>query len=325
MLSRRRTSGWPRRAVTSVVALALIAPMLASAGPAAAADPPADTSPIGDGAVSPPPEFIPVTSGDGGETELTVGDVRGGACQTLVGAVAPTDIPARYRTTPPAGQGAWEYQVCAATAGAAQAIRAAHPDVQSARQFCAHGQSTCAVFVYWRPRQQQPLPPPPDEGRQNYFESFFTLSPQIGSSPHRDSPRGYVANFPTWLWNRVETRFPRALGDFGFFGGFVVTAWHLNTSFETDGHEVCDIGGFSLVGTEWNAGRYRPDQESPDCGYTYTNIGAYTVHACSTWLIIAVGPFFAIVFPITLCNTWGVNVKESQILTGGDATRARVG
>jgi hypothetical protein len=329
MLNRRRSSGLARRVITSAVALALIAPLVAGGGPANADEPPADTSPIGDGGISPPEEFIPVTSGDGGETELTVGGVRDDACQTLVGVVAPSDIPERYRSNPPAGEGAWEYQVCAETAEAARTIRAAHPDFQSARRFCQSGAdelnvNKCAVFVFWRPKQPQSLPRPPDEGRDNYFQSFFTLSPQIGNSPHKDAPFGYVTNFPTWFWNRVETRFPRPLGDFGFFGGFAATAFHLETTFETDGHEVCDVGGFRLVGTEWRAGRHAPDQESPDCGYTYTNMGAYEVEACTTWLIIAVGPFFAIVFPITLCNTWGVNVKESQILTGGDATRARV-
>jgi hypothetical protein len=340
MLSRRRTSGLPRRAMTSAVALALIVPMLATAGPAGADDPPGDTSPIGDGAISPPEEFIPITSGDQGNTTLTPGAARDDACVKLPGLVAPGDIPAQYRTTPPKGDGSWEYQVCAETGAGARDVARDHPSVASARAYCevdpdrppAADAVPCAVFVYWHPKERQPLPPPRDQDRKSYFNSFFTLSPELETSPDQIRNQGVVANFPTWMWSTTVTAIPRALGDFGFFGGFVVTAWHLNTEIDTDGHDlsksghrVCRVAGFHNVGTKYNAGKYPAGQKSPDCGWTYDNIGTYNVHACSTWLIIAVGPFFAIVFPITLCNDWDVPVKESQILTGADATRARLG
>jgi hypothetical protein len=299
--------------------------MLTVAVPAAAA-PPSGPSPIGNGALVDTSDYIQAAMDDGNpDTELDVGDVRDNACQTIPGTVAPGDIPQRYRDKPPAGDGHWEYQVCAESAAAAATIVQQHPNVASARAFCDIDGSKCAVFVYWRP-DIPPNPPDPDEARLGYFKSFFTLSPDLGSSPHRDSDFGYITNLPTWFWNRIETRFPRALGDLGLFGGIAATAWHLNTTFETDGREACDVSGLRKVGTEWDAGQYAPNAKSPsNCGYTYTNIGTYNIHACSTWLIVAIGPFFAIVFPITLCNNWNVPVKESQILTGGDATRARVG
>jgi hypothetical protein len=125
------------------------------------------------------------------------------------------------------------------------------------------------------------------------------------------------------MWNITPTEFPKVIGDLGLFGGLVATAWHLNTRFETDGEKVCDVSGLKHVGKVWEPGKYPPDAES-SCGYTYKNIGTYNIHACTRWLIIAVGPFFAIAFPLTLCNDTAVTVKESQIVTGGDAHRAPV-
>jgi hypothetical protein len=333
VLNRRGLRSLWARAGAAGVVVVLMGPMLAGAPPAGAApanpDEPTAPSGLGDGGLSPVEEFITVAKGkDGGDTELSVGKARD-ACRTLPGVVAPTDIPTRYQDNPPPGEGGWVYQVCAETGDAVDDVLKVHPDLESATAFCKLDASRCAVFVFWQPKIKQPLPEP-DESRKGYFEGFFTLSPQLGSSPHRDRNTarggfGYIVNFPTWFWNTTPTEFPKVLGDLGLFGGIAATAWHIETTFDTDGVQACDVDGLHKVGTEWEDGKYPPGIESPSrCGHIYRNIGTYNIHACTTWLIIAVGPFFAVVFPITLCNNWDVPVKESQVLTGGDPRRAPV-
>ena len=314
MLSRRGQRAAWLRAVVLTSGVSLILPLTVTPPAVAAPD---DTAPsvIGDGMGL--PDYIEGTVNTDPDTEITVGDERDGACQTLSGAVSAADL-APYRDNPPSGEGAWEYQLCAEDAAAARAAVAVYPNLAAARQHCAEPASRCGVFVYWRSRIPQ-LPPAPDESREGYLESFFTLSPQIGSSPHRDSRLGLITNLPTWFWNRTQTRFPRVIPDLGLFGGATATAWHLETTWQTDGRQICDD-----VGTEWDAGN-PPQQESPDCGYVYRNIGEYEVEACSEWLIIAVvPPFFVVVFPITLCSDWTVPVKEAQVVTGGGPRRGPV-
>jgi hypothetical protein len=327
------------RALTSALALLLIAPLFAAVAPATSAfadDPPADPgdgSAIGGGATSPLEEYIQgsIVNKDG--TELTVGKVSDNACVTLPGEVSPADIPERYRTNPPAGKGKWEYQLCAGNSNDAHTVARDHSTVASANAYCTIDENDpppdanhiqCAVFAYWHPEINTP-PPAPDESRDSYFESFFQFSPNLGTSPHNGA-LGLIANFPTWYWNKVETRYPKAVGDLGLFGGLAATAWHLNTTLDTDdaAGRICSVSGLTKVGIEWETGKYDPAAESRECGHTYHNMGIYNVHGCSEWLIIAVGPFFVIVFPITVCSDTTMTVKESQILTGGDATRARV-
>ncbi len=329
------------RTVTSALALLLITPLFAGVAPTALADedppvdPPGDSSPIGDGASSPLKDYIQGTIIDDGETELTVGNVSENACVKLAGTVTPADIPERYRTNPPAGDGAWEFQVCAADAATARRVADNYPTVPAAKDHCkvdphdppAADATPCAVFVYWHPAVRQ-IPPLPDQSRQSYFRSFFQFSPRLGASPGLDANHGAIVNFPTWVWNTVDTTLPKVVTEFGLAGGLFATAWHLNTTLDTNDQKpsICRVAGLRWVGTDWEEVKNRvpPQQASPDCGHTYTNIGTYNVHGCSQWLIIAVSPFFVIVFPITVCSNTTVTVKESQILTGGDATRARV-
>jgi hypothetical protein len=329
MLNRLGSRSLRTRVVAAAGTLALTVSLVGAAEPAGAA--PDDTGPsvIGDGSISDTSDYINATASTDLETDVNAGDEVDGACQTLPGTVSPADIPERYRVNPPNGQGAWEYQLCAKDADAARAAVQAHPDVASARAYCGTedhpvATSMCGVFVYWRPKIEPPANQP-DESRENYFQSFFTLAPQLGSNPHSASRFGFITNLPTWFWNRTETRFPRVIPDLGLFGGVTATAFHLNTEFRTDGEEICSVGGFQLVGDEWDESQ-PPLKESNECGHTYLNGGTYEVRGCSEWLIIAFAPpFFFIVFPITLCHTWTVPVKEAQVLTGADARRARTG
>jgi hypothetical protein len=335
VLNRRTARRLRPRTLASTLTALLIASLLAAVTPATSAvadDPPPDPggSAIGGGATSPLEEYIEGSIVNNGDSELTVGNVSDNVCVTLPEVVAPADIPERYRIDPPTGKGKWEYQICSNTAANAQLVASRTGTVARAKSYCATETTTprprpipCAVFAYWHPEVNTP-PPAPSQSRESYFESFFRFSPLVGTSPPNDN-QGLIANFPTWFWNRVETRYPKAVGDLGLFGGLAATAWHLETTLETDGGPVCDVSGLRKVGTEWNAGQYPPEAESPSrCGHTYKRMGIYNIHGCSRWLIIAVGPFFAIVFPITVCSNTPMTVKESQILTGGGARRAPV-
>jgi hypothetical protein len=332
MLSRRGLSSLRVRAGTATVALLLVTPLVAGAAPAAAGG--SGTSAIGDGASSNLRDYKAQAADIGDPPGQQTGDPVpvvepptqpvDGACQTLTGVpVSPGDIPDQYKTTPPAGKGAWEYQVCATSsedgetaAEAAQRIVRDHPDLASAKAYCdPRAGHACAVYVYWRP-EIQTTPPPNVKDVKGYFTSFFTLAPKLGTSPDNDTV-GLLVNFPSWFWNTTYTGpFPKVLPD-PIFGG-VATAWHLETVWETDGHQFCDNPGTKYTSN------YPPGQASPDCGYTYLNIGVYNVHACSTWLIVVANLFFIIVFPITVCNNFNVRVKESQVLTGGDVIGGRV-
>jgi hypothetical protein len=324
MLSRRAL-GLPRwRAVTVTCALALVLPMIGSPSAGAA---PGDgaPSPIGDGGIVPPSDYIDNGIPTDDDTEVDVGQVQDSACATLVGVpVSAADINALDLNRQPEGDGRYEYQLCARDAATAAAAARANPTLAAARAHCAVAANLCGVFVIWRPDIAQ-RPPYQQPDRQSYLNSFFELRPDLASSPGFSDDFGLIANFPTWFFNTVVTAIPRAIPDAGIFGGAVATAFHLRTTFRTNGDEICDVTGFQNVGTRWEEGRHRADAESPDCGYTYPNIGQYEVTGATTWLIIVFAPpFFVFVFPITLSRDFTVNVKESQILTGADARRTRV-
>jgi len=144
----------------------------------------------------------------------------------------------------------------------------------------------------------------------------------LQTSPSRNPQYGLVANFPTWFWDRTSSA-PKAIV-LPIFGGITGIAIHLGTTWRTDGRQIC-----STPGTVYDAGRYLPTAQSPDCGYIYRDQKRADDNdstGCKTWLIIAYRPlFFLIVFPITLCRTWNVPVLESQIVTDGYPARARAG
>jgi hypothetical protein len=322
------------RAGTATLAFLLVTPLVTDAAPAAAAG--SGSSAIGDGARSNLRDYNALADIDPpgqqtGDPEPVVeppGEPRrvDTICQTLTGVpVLPADIPEQYRTTPPPGQGAWEYQVCADTAKTAADIITDHPSLASLKHYCDPNllpHPNCELFAYWRP-QIETNPPAPIQAVGGYFDRFFVLAPKMASSPDPTADHGLITNFPAWFWNTTPTTFPKVLPD-PVFGG-IAMAWHLSTTIESgDGDEVCTVGGLRQVGTVYDPNKYPPGQESPDCKHTYSNIGIYTVHSCSTWLIVVANLLFVIVFPITVCNNRNVTVKESQVVTGGDVIRGRV-
>jgi hypothetical protein len=324
----RRSRG--SRRGRAFVGIGLAAALLALGAPAASADPPADqqdppasTSPVGDAGDLPIGDYIQAGVNDPSQdATVDVGVVSevDAVCAALPGAVAASDIPEDLRANPPKGEGKWVYEVCGDTKADSDRIARAQRTVFNAKRYCATGLTECGVFATWVPTVTQP-PTARDFHRQSYLSSFFDFAPNLGSSPDFNADRGIVANFPAWFWNTVVTTFPKVIGDLGFFGGLVATAWHLNTEFTTDGVRACRVAGLRMVGTVWKPGMPDPARESPSrCGHTYTNQGVYNVHGCSEWLIVAVGPFFAIVFPITVCDDFAITVKDTQVLGTGHQT-----
>ena len=318
MLSHRRC--WPERrnGLSWVVAAVLAAVVVESATPATAG-PPAAGSAIGDGAVSSAPAYIGATTSTDPSVDVKAGRVQEDACQVVAGVVSEVDK-SEYKGTPPEGEGAWEYQLCARDAATAGRYVAANPDVGSAKRFCAVAANACAVFVYWRPRQAQ-KPNAGIRGRLGYFDSYFDFTADLETSPSRAEQYGLVVNFPTWFWDR-NSNLPKAIY-LPVFGGITGVAIHLRTTWRTDGRQIC-----SKPGTVYNPNRYPPAAQSPDCGYIYRNqkrAQNNEIRGCKTWLIIGYRPpFFLVVFPLTLCQTWNVPVLESQVVIGGDPRRARV-
>jgi hypothetical protein len=326
----RLQSRWIATLATTTVLIA--GSVVGQAGPVAAAPPDGGPSAIARGGVSPLAEFTDTTLPSPQDTDIDPGQMQINPCARLAGTVTPEDIDrALGGSPPPKGDGHWEYALCGQDEASSRFLAQRHPTVADAKAFCQTDEETanlhkCVVVAQWK-SNVPPAPPVAKNDRQSYIESYLQFAPDLGSSPAQDADHAAIANLPTWFWNTVETRFPKVVSNLAIIGDFAfATAWHLNTTFRTDGDKACDISGLTKVGTEWDAGRYKPDQESPsNCGHTYRNIGTYDVRGCSRWLIIAyIPPFFVIVFPITLCRTQTVRVKESQVVTSGGGPQGRV-
>jgi hypothetical protein len=202
----------------------------------------------------------------------------------------------------------------------ARADVAANPDVASAERFCAVPANTCAVFVYWRPKQTQKRDTQ-IKGRFGHLDSFFRFAPDLQTSPSRSPQYGLAVNFPTWFWDRTSSA-PKAIF-LPIFGGITGIAIHLGTTWRTERRQIC-----SKPGTVYDPRKYASAAQSPDCGYIYRNqkrAEENDITGCKTWLIIANRPpFFLIVFPLTQSRAWDVPVLESQVVTDGDPRRVRV-
>jgi hypothetical protein len=309
----------------------MAAALVALSAPAASADPAADPpaggppagSPAGDAGDLPIGDYIQAGVNDPSQDatiDVGAADQVDALCALLPGGVSISDIPPDLRgANRPKGKGKWRYEVCGNTKADSQQIAAEHPNVAGAKRFCATGTTECGVFAIWIPEEKR-APTAADFSRQSYLSSFFDFAPNLGTSPdyRGGNGLGLVTGFPAWFWNTVVTTFPKAVGDLGLFGGLVATAWHLNTEFTTDGQQVCRVAGLRMVGTVYKKGKYDPASASPSrCGHTYTNQGVYNIHGCSQWLIVAIGPFFAIVFPITVCDDFPATVKDTQVLGTG--------
>jgi hypothetical protein len=330
------------------VTLMIAGTAVGSAGPAAAAPTDGGSGAITDAAVSPLNEFMSTTlfNDQNNPPDITVDPIKfDTSCVTLDGTVTPEDIATALDGRPqPEGKGKWVYVLCAQTKKLAQdavtAIQEQGGDlIANAKAYCPTGKdekgndragpNQCVLVAEWD-GEQKPAPPAVNDDRDSYLKSFLKFAPDLGSSPVQDADHAAIANLPTWFWNKVETRFPKAVTNFALIGDFAfATAWHLNTTFTTNDNpsEACDVSGLQKVGIEWNRS-YPPGAESqsdPKCGHTYHNIGTYNVHGCTQWLIIAfIPPFFVVAFPITVCDDFTVRVREAQVVTSNEGPRGRV-
>jgi len=326
---RRRT-----RALAVAGGLLLAVPLIGVSTPAGAA--PGDKAPI-DTAPAAPGDTAPSAAGDvglprdeflenaAGFDENIGVDVEGrpDACRQVGGDVTLADaLDFVDQHGRPRVKGRFEYQLCAGSAAEAARIAAEQGTVENMKRFCspdAVPRNACTVFVHFRPAIEQRPPINVDE-REDFFEGFLEFAPELRTSPSRDLPTGLIVNFPIWFWDDFPT-FPKPIF-LPFFGGITGLAFHLETTWDTDGERICDDPG-----TIYRPGRHRPDQESPDCGHVYDTIGTYEVHGEKDWLIIAqLGDLFPIpiVFELTFTQDFTVPVKEVQVLGGGDPRRAPV-
>jgi hypothetical protein len=323
MLNARRSRSLPRHAATVVAAVAIVGASLSPVSPAAAAPPVASQSAIGAGMISDPVDYqrLALPADGDGDGEFEIEDpIRLGddVCRQLAGEVSQADIDEALKGEPaPTEPGVWQYEVCAEDAASARDIAARYPTAAAARQHCEpeEGADICGVYIRWRPE----IPPisPVDPGTpQDWLHSLLDFEPILKTSPQFDRDHGVIANLPTWFWNTVKTNFPKAAPGAG-------NAWHLWTTFRVNGLQVCRVAGLHMVGTPYHPDQDAPDKPSPsNCGYTFPNQGRYVVRGCTRWLFILGGGIFPpVVFAATFCTDDIVPVKESQILTGGDARR----
>jgi hypothetical protein len=329
MANGRRSRVVSPRSVAVGVVVTLAAGLLSPAPPVGAAPPETSGSAIGTGMVSDFVDYrvaayLPAAENDAaGDVEIEDIDIAGsGACQPLQGTVSQADIDESLQgEPPPTGEGAWQYEVCAADEATANRVAAAYPQVGAARQYCGppyQGEDICGVFIRWVPAVPGPVPPASPDGQQAYLESLFDFAPVLETSPGRDPQHGLIAFLPAWFWNTVETRFPKAVP-----GG---QAWHLRTTFDTDNRQACRVSGLHKVGTVYNSADPQPERPSPtNCGHTYTNQGLYEVRGCTRWLFIISALLFPVVFTATFCDSDTLTVKEVQVVSGGGPRRRPLG
>jgi hypothetical protein len=294
--------------VTAGVSVLLLLPLLGS--PALAAPDPGDGSgsAIGQGAISDTGDYIAASNEDP-SVDLSSDGVRQNACQRVAGFVTDAEK-ANYQGGSTAGvSGQWEYRLCAGDEATARRYASDYPDAASARQFCAAPAHQCAVLPYFQP-DQPPTENVQIQGRVGFFEGYLRFTPSLGTSPPYQGDDGPIVNFPTWVWDRIAN--PVQPIYLPIFRGITGIAIRLRSTWRTDGTQFC-----TGIGTVYDPARHRASDPSPNCGYTYRNQGRYQIRGCKTWLVIAYRPpFFLIVFPLTLCRSFDVNVLETQVVAG---------
>lgn len=322
MLSRRGSHSRWARGVAAAGGLLLVLSLFAVATPASAAPGDTDGSVIG-GTGESRDDYFDHTNDVDPDVDIDAEPEEVDACVKVGGAVTLADL-AQYDGPAPQGEGVWEYRLCGEDGDAARAIAREHPDVPSLKQYCAVRENVlprakCTVFIHWKPELPERRAVDPG-GRRDFFDGYLRFTTDLRTSPAHDLPNGLIVNFPIWYWDQ-NNNFPKPIF-LPVFGGITGIAFHLETTWETDGERIC-----SSSGTIYRPGQHAPEQRSPTCHHSYPTMGNHQVRGCKQWLIIAqLGGLFPvpIVFPLTLCRNVTVPVKESQIVTGGDPRRAPV-
>lgn len=318
MLTRQRPTRLGLR-LAVVAAGALVALPLVTAPSAAAPATPAGPSVIGDGNVVDDEDYIGSANPDD-DVDATAGATVDDGCIQLAGTASPADVAAYQRVyggEQPRGEGRWRYQICAQTNAAAQSLAAAHPTAADAKAFCGQAVNQCALVVVWEPKDKKPQREERSPKRKlGAFDHWLDFTPELATSPTDQD--GLIARLPTWVWDR-NTADVRGIC-LPIYGGVCGFAVRLGTTWKTEGRTFCRSPGRE----------YRPGVDDPtsasSCGWTYRTQGTYGITGCKNWLVVVwrLPWYIPIVFPLELCNTDDVGVRESQVLATGKERRVAV-
>ena len=321
MLTRpRRIRTGVRLAVVTAGTLLALPLATVPAGAAPSSPGPAGPSVIGDGNIVADGPYVDAANPDP-EVDATAGPTVEDGCVKLAGAATPADIAAYQRVyggESPTGDGRWRYQLCAETSAAVHRLAGAHPGAAEAKATCAQAVNRCTVVVVWEPAKQPPQTQERAPKRKlGAFDHWLDFTPELATSPTDQD--GLIARLPTWVWDR-NTADVRGIC-LPIYGGVCGFAVRLGTTWKTEGRTFCRTPGRA----------YRPGVDDPrsasSCSWTYKRQGTYGLTGCKNWLVVVwrLPWYVPIVFPLELCNTDQVGVRESQVLAGGRARGIPVG
>lgn len=159
------------------------------------------------------------------------------------------------------------------------------------------------------------LPPPPPDPRvlaQQAIRQMGLHAIGVGMAPPPGAGKVGVIGLPTWMW--VADPGPSTTGpqtQTASANGYTVTATATLTDITWsmgDGGSVVCHG----ASTPYNSSYGR--RPSPDCGYTYTKSGDYTVTATSHWQVAWSGIGQSGVIPLQFTSTAQVTEAELQAI-----------
>lgn len=145
------------------------------------------------------------------------------------------------------------------------------------------------------------------------IESMQLKAITVGIVPEPRPGSIGLLGLPTWMW--AENPGPTTIGPItrsASAGGFTVTAtahvdrvvWRMG-----DGQVVTCMG----PGTPYADSYGR--QSSPDCGYTYSKAGRYTVTATSYWVVDWTGLGQTGQIPLDLTQSTSITMGEAQVVS----------
>lgn len=157
-------------------------------------------------------------------------------------------------------------------------------------------------------------PPPPDPAvlAQTAVNQMGLRSIGVGMAPPPGAGKVGVIGLPTWMWVAdpgPSTTGPqtRTASERGYTVTATATLTDITWSMGDGGSVVCH--GAS---TPYNSSYGR--RPSPDCGYTYTKSGDYTVTATSHWQVAWEGIGQSGVIPLQFVSTEQVTQAELQAI-----------
>lgn len=183
----------------------------------------------------------------------------------------------------------------------------------------------CDFIKYrWEPQAPGATGPAPAEVARDVVASMRLRAGQVGMAPPSYTERPgsqFIVGIQAWLWvddPLAVTTGPLTASDPS--GALTATATVDRVVFDMgDGNSVTctpragSSPGVMEVGTRWTAAWGEAD--SPDCGYTYTRAGDYTITARTYWTASWSGMGESGTIPIDVQTSVPVRVGEVQVLT----------